>query len=343
MTDGSRLPVRPSNDPELLAAQLTRALEALPSEGESYQGYLAQVVRSCFLAIQDGDLSSPQATLDLLAPALHVGERLAGSKEAMEAATWIHATSRFFEVAKEALAPRFTLETFLARDRSETEREVLRILLHAERTPLRRGEIIERWSASHEPPTPVRIGQILASLYEAEIVVRVKQRAQGGSDVAFYRLSRLGRDLCERLYPRQGVQEGLVSRDAFYARLQEASFADTTMPLYLTTFVEPKGTGGAREFHDRLLANVSQLRRPIHWIFAPSAYFTDVFRPSMAASQVPIRLYERSKAGGLEPTVQVFGNGGCVYPIAQQTALAMEQDVALATWNQHQSTARALN
>jgi DNA-binding PadR family transcriptional regulator len=327
----------------VLASQLTHALQELPSEGEKYQGYLAQIVRSCFLAIQDGDLGSPQASLDLLVPALHLGERLVASKEATEAAAWIRATSRFFEVAKEALAPRFTVETFLARDRSDTEREVLRILLSAERTPLRRGEIIERWGASHEPPTPVRIGQILASLHETGVVVRVKQRAQGGSDVAFYRLSRLGRELCERLYLRNEVPEGLVSRDAFYARLQEASLADTSAPLYLTTFVEPKGPGGGREFHDRLLANVSRLRRPIYWIFAPSAYFTDVFRPGIEAAQVPVRLYERSEAGTLEPTVQVFGDGGYVYPIAQRTALAMSQDVALATWKQHQSTAHALN
>jgi hypothetical protein len=343
MADESSLPQRPSDDPQVLAAQLTHALQELPSEGEKYQGYLAQIVRSCFLSIQDGDLSSPQASLDLLSPALHASERLVDSQKATEAAGWIRATSRFFEVAREALAPRVTVDAFLARDRAETEREVLRILRSAERTPLRRGEIVERWGADGEPPTPVRIGQILASLHEAGIVMRVKQRAQGGSDVAFYRLSRLGREICERLNLRGAVPEGLVSRDAFYTRLQEASFADTSAPLYLTTFVEPAGPRGGREFHDRLLANVSRLRRPIHWIFAPSAYFTEVFRPGIEAARVPVHLYERSEAGDREPTVQVFGDGGCVYPIAQRTALAMPQDVALETWRRHQSSAHALN
>ena len=189
----------------------------------------------------------------------------------------------------------------------------------------------------------MRIGQILASLHEAGIVVRTRQRAQGGSDVAFYRLSQLGRELCKRLSLRHAAPEVLVDRDAFYARLEAASYADTSEPLYLTTFVEPTGSAGGRAFHDRLLANVSRLRRPIQWIFAPSGYFTDVVRPGLAAAQVPVRLYERSEAGALEPTIQVLGDGGCVYPIAPRTALATSQDVALATWKQHQSTAHALS
>ncbi|HEX7840573.1 MAG TPA: hypothetical protein VF469_24005 [Kofleriaceae bacterium] len=343
MTDESRLPLRPDTHPEVLAAQLTQALQDLPSGGGRYQGYLAQVVRSCFLAISDGDLGAPQASLDVLAPALHLGERLVGSSAAVEAAAWLRATAKFFEVAQEALAPQLTLDTLLARERSDTEREVLQILLRADKTPLRRGEIASRWTAAHPPPTAVRIGQILASLHEVGLVVRVRQRAQGGSDVAFYRLSRLGRELCERLRLRREVPESLLSRDAFYARLDEASLADTSEPLYLTTFVEPKDPGGARAFHDRFLANLSRIRRPIRWIFTPSPYFTEVFQPRIQETQLPVQLYELREAEGHEPTVQVFGDGGCVYPVAPRTALATSQDVALATWKQHESIARPVN
>jgi DNA-binding PadR family transcriptional regulator len=196
---GKSPPLRPAADPQVLAAQLKQALADLAGQGARYQGYLAQIVRSCFLAIHDGDLESPQASLDLLAPALHIGERLAGSSDAIEAAAWVRATARFFEVAKEALAPRLTIDTLLQREHSDTEREILQILLRADKTALRRGEIASRWSAPHPPPTTMRIGQILASFHEDGLVVRVKQAARGGSDVAFYRLSRLGRELCEKL------------------------------------------------------------------------------------------------------------------------------------------------
>jgi DNA-binding PadR family transcriptional regulator len=344
MTDDARLPLRPADDPSTLASQLVNALRALPADGERYQGYLAQIVRSCVLALHDGDLEAPAAGLDLLAPALHVGERLVGSQEAIEAAAWVRATSQFFEVAKEALAPRFTLETFAARDRSETEREVLRILLQADRTPQRRGEIVERWAADHAAPTPVRIGQILASLHEAGLVVRVKQRAQGGSDVAFYRLSVLGRELCDRLHLRVDaptrLAEGLITSDAFYDRLASAVFADTSEPLYLSTFVEPAADSNrALTFHDSVVARASQIRRPIEWIFVPSNYLDQVFRPGIAAARIPVQLYEHRGGPILGPTVQVFGDGGCAYPIAERTALAMPQDVALATWKRHQAGA----
>src|SRR5262249_3550519 len=130
-------PLRPAAEPQVLAAQLADALADLVGRGASYQGYLAQLVRSCLLAVRNGDLGSPQASLDLLAPALHVSERLAGSTEAIEAVAWMRATTRLLEVAKEALAPRLTIDTLLRREHSDAERGVLQILLRADKIALR--------------------------------------------------------------------------------------------------------------------------------------------------------------------------------------------------------------
>lgn len=103
MGDDPTPPIRPSDDPKVLVNQLDRSLAELAAQGTRYQGYLSQLVRRCFLQLQEGDVRSPQASLDLLSSALHVGERLVGSDEAIEAAAWVRATARFFEVAHEAL------------------------------------------------------------------------------------------------------------------------------------------------------------------------------------------------------------------------------------------------
>ena len=349
MADEPRLPLRADSDPQVLAAQLTQALQDLPAEGARYQGYLAQVVRSCFLAIQDGDLESPQASLDLLVPALHLGERLVGSTEAAEAAAWMRATARFFEIAKEALAPRLTLDTLLARDRSETEREVLRILLRAEKVALRRGEIAARWDAAHAQPTDVRIGQILASFHDVGLVVRIKQPARGGSDVAFYRLSRLGRELCEQLRLPTAMPEGLVPQERFYARLKAALRVDTTAPIYLTTFDNLDHHRSARRFHDEVLASLSEIRRPVHWIFTPSTFFTGHVQPRIQgarAADAPaggarsvVHLYLQGSDASREPTIQVLDGDSYFYPIAPKIALTASRDAGRETWELHRTTA----
>jgi hypothetical protein len=332
-------PLRPAES-EVVGEQLKRSLTELSSRADAYQGYLAQIVRACFLAIQDGDLASPQASLDLLAPALHVGERLVGSNDAVEAAAWVRATARFFAVAKEALAPRLTLETLLARDRSDTDREILEILLRADKVALRCGEIADRWPAGRQRPTTQRIGQILAGFHEAGLVVRMKQPARGGSEVAFYRLSRLGRGLCERLNVPASVPSGLLDKDVFYARLRAALRVHTTEPLYLTTFDDRHSS--ARAFHDEFLAMLAELRRPIHWVFVRSPYFDEVFRPRVeaaGATSAAIHLYPRTGPSGVEPTIQVLDGESILYPVALKTALTTPRDVGRETWERQRATA----
>jgi hypothetical protein len=335
-------PLRPAES-EVVGEQLKQSLVDRANRGDAYQGYLAQIVRTCFLAIQDGDLASPQASLDLLAPALHVGERLVGSNDAVEAAAWVRATARFFAVAKEALEPKFTLETLLARDRSDTDREILEILLRADKVALRCGEIADRWPAARPRPTTQRIGQVLAGFHDAGLVVRMRQPARGGSDVSFYRLSRLGRELCERLHVPASVPSGLLEKDAFYARLRAALRMQTSEPLYFTTLENLDGHRSARAFHDEFLAMLAEIRRPIHWIFVRSQYFDDVFRPRVEASGVTsaaIQLYPRAKPDRVEPTIQVLDGAGWVYPVAK-SALTTSWDSARATWERYRTTATA--
>lgn len=332
-------PLRPAES-EVVGEQLKQSLADLASRGDAYQGYLAQIVRTCFLAIQDGDLASPQASLDLLAPALHVGERLVGSSDAIEAAAWVRATARFFAVAKEALAPRFTLETLLARDRSDTDREILEILLRADKVALRCGEIADRWPADRSRPTTQRIGQVLAGFHDAGLVVRMKQPARGGSDVAFYRLSRLGRELCERLHVPASVPSGLLDKDAFYDRLRAALRLHTTKPLYLTTFDDHHRS--ARAFHDEFLAMLAEIRRPIHWIFVRSRYFEEVFRPRLeaaGAASAGIHLHPRTEPSGVDTTIQVLDDESILYPVAPRTALATTRDVGFETWDRQRAAA----
>lgn len=343
MSDETDVPLRPDPDSLVLAKQLKRSLGDLEAEGEKYQGYIAQLIRNTFLGVQDGDLESPQQMLDVLAPALHIAERLGSAPRAIAATEWLRATARFLEVAKETLTPRVTVDALLSRERSETEREVLQILVHEEKQPLRRGEIAARWSATQSAPTTMRIGQVLAGLHEAGVLVRVKQPARGGTDVAFYRLSRLGRELCERMRIKKQSPEALVMKPEFYQRLREAMRADTATPLLLTTFNNLDAHPTARKFHDEFIAQLPNMKRPVEWIFYRSKYFTEHLWPELQKHPGRVKVFVRETKEDLEPTVQVFGNGGCIYPIADDVALATNQEVAEATWMKHQATAVPLN
>jgi hypothetical protein len=341
MSDENGLPLRPDPDPEVLAKQLKHSLSEL--RGQSYQGYLAQLIRNTFLGVQDGNLESPQRVVELLAPALHLAERLGTEPDAVEAAAWMKATSRFLQVANEALRPRLTVETLLSRDRSDTEREVLQILLREDKQPLRRGEIAARWNAEQPAPTTMRIGQILANLHEAGVLVRVKQPARGGNDVAFYRLSRLGRELCERLDVTAQSTEAMVIKAVFYNLLRDALSADTTTPLLFTTFVDLDAHPTAQKFHEDFIAQLPNMKRQVEWIFFKSKYFDDRFWPAIQRHPGRVKVFLRETKDDLEPTIQVLGNGGCIYPIADDVGLATNQDIATATWKKHQAAARPLN
>jgi DNA-binding PadR family transcriptional regulator len=216
-------------------------------------------------------------------------------------------------------------------------------LLRAEKVALRRGEIAVRWTAAHPKPTDVRIGQVLASLHEMGLVVRIKQPARGGSDVAFYRLSQLGRELCERLHVPSSVPAQLLTNKVFYARLKEALRLQTMEPLYLTTFDDLDEPGSALEFHQDLMARLSEIRRPVHWIFVGSVFFDQHVRPSVLVSDGKVHLYRRETVMAREPTMQVLDSGSFVYPVAPRTALATSRDVGHQTWLQHKAASSVVN
>lgn len=78
------------------------------------------------------------------------------------------------------------------------EREILRVLWNSPGNYLVRSEIRRRMPAAHQP-TLGRVGQILAELKAAEIVVTKTMKAQGSKRAAFYHLSESGLHLCRSL------------------------------------------------------------------------------------------------------------------------------------------------
>ena len=162
-----QLPLRPASDPQTLAAQLRGALRS--GEETQYLGYLAQIAHTCLLAMRDGDRGTPRARLELLAPALHLGERLPVEQEIIEAVTWVRATAWLLEIAEEILVP--------PRDPSEVERAVLLILASAGGKALSQSEVEARWSAP-VPLSPDGLGAVLASLHERRFIMRVRQATE---------------------------------------------------------------------------------------------------------------------------------------------------------------------
>ena len=84
------------------------------------------------------------------------------------------------------------------RERSLTEREILRVLWTHQKRYLRRGEV-QRMLNLLRRPTPARVGQILVGLDHENLVVRVPGAAQGNPEASFYALSPLGFEICQRL------------------------------------------------------------------------------------------------------------------------------------------------
>ncbi len=82
--------------------------------------------------------------------------------------------------------------------RSPVERELLRILWASPGQHLVRSEIHKRMPRELRP-TLGRIGQILPTLHEAELLVRVDGRSQGSRKAGFYGLTEQGHELCREL------------------------------------------------------------------------------------------------------------------------------------------------
>jgi hypothetical protein len=107
------------------------------------------------------------------------------------------------------------LEERLAdRQRSRTERAVMRCLRQRMGEYLRRGEIRDILAQTGAATVEAsRVGQILVELHRQGLVLRVSAAAQGNPDTAHYTLSSAGRALCDRL-PPEPLPADLFERSA---------------------------------------------------------------------------------------------------------------------------------
>ncbi len=221
-------PRRPSDDLEILAQQLLRALATLEEEGEAgepalYEVYLGHAQALAWQGVFRRRPQEPRVILDhLLAVQPFIDEYLerpAGARAA--AALDLHFGLQSLYLADRALAPARSEARLSNRDRSLVEREILRVLLANRQRFLRRGEV-QRQLRLLRRPTSSRVGQVLVGLDYENLVVRTPGRTQGNPQASFYALSPQGVDLCRRL--------GLDHGRSPYFRLEEEAWRSYSVP-----------------------------------------------------------------------------------------------------------------
>lgn len=193
------LPLRPDPNQDVLVEQLKKSLSDL--KDHSYQGYLAQLVQNIFLDVQKGDLRSPQRTIKLLKPVLHIAERFNTNSDELEAATSLKIATLFIEILNNTLRCKMAVETILGPTYSDIDREIFQIITLADPRPLNRAEIAAQWSISHgrhDMPDIKRVTQVLVDLHEMDVLVRCRQ-AGYVDEVSFYKLSRFGRAVRDQI------------------------------------------------------------------------------------------------------------------------------------------------
>lgn len=195
---------RPSKDLGVLADQLLRELERLEQEGESakqpelYRAYLHYAHSLAWEGVARGDLGAPRRVLDHLLALQPIvdAHQLDDRKPVEQAALEVDSLIRSLYLACEAVEDK-QVEVRLADRRSETEREILRVL-SGSREYLRRMDVYDRL-APEKRPTPARVGQILTELYHDGLLKRIHGRAQGNPNASFYALSLRGIEVCRSL------------------------------------------------------------------------------------------------------------------------------------------------
>jgi hypothetical protein len=196
---------RPSDRIAELRDQLLRELSRLDKEGggeepELYRAYLQHAQVLAWRGVAEGRMKAPYEILEVLRDAepfiyLH---RTRMSSPAAAAAQEVHSTLCVLQLAGEALEKRQVEDRLADEERSQTEREILRVLLKNRGKYLRRGAIHEQLEPPHKP-TPARVGQILAELDAEGLVLHVHGRAQGNPNAAFYALSPRGLEVSRSL------------------------------------------------------------------------------------------------------------------------------------------------
>lgn len=197
---------RPSDDPAELGSQLLRELDGIHRNGDSwgepslFRAYLQHAQALAWQGIADGDLNAPRRILDhLLSAQIFVDRhRVQPPGLAARAAEEVHQVMVALYLADDVLEEARTTARLADRDRSRTEREVLRVLLENRGRYLSRGDVRKRMSLPGLP-TPSRVGQILVDLHGEGLVLRTHGRAQGSPSAAFYALSPKGFEVCRGL------------------------------------------------------------------------------------------------------------------------------------------------
>ncbi|MFP2903639.1 hypothetical protein ACLESD_00900 [Pyxidicoccus sp. 3LFB2] len=194
---------QPSEDLSTLVEQLRGAL-ALMEQGDSadphgYRMYLWELLSGAWGRVARGDLQYIRVVLGSLAPLLGFAERHlppAGTPT-QEAALDIHCFWQMLKLGERVMARVSTEVELDNRERSPTQREILRVFLLNPRY-MRRSEVHEAMN-SELRPSAVRVGQILEELYSQKLLLRRTLPARGNAETGFYSLSPLGESLCQKL------------------------------------------------------------------------------------------------------------------------------------------------
>jgi hypothetical protein len=267
----------------------------------------------------------------------------------------IQGVARSLQIAESATQiPALELEVMRGRAQSATAREVLRVLDSCGSEYLRRGEIQKRMSAKHRP-TSVRVGQLLSEMHARGLIVRIPAKARGAAEVAFYALSPLGKQFYDSLYvPRSRPATDSLTKDEYYRRLLEGVSQSSAAPVYFSTLFKGdlRKHQRAWAFHEQVLASVSPVQRPVHWVLADTQSSRPLIELAREAARrssmfhiyrVPLR------DCGMEDeevtTTQVLDDAGYVYPSRKLRGAAEQipREVALDAWNGPKSLAAPLS
>ncbi|WP_257448315.1 hypothetical protein [Archangium lipolyticum] len=194
---------QPSEDLPTLVEQLRGALENLEqgdsSDPHTYRTYLWALVSDVWNRVALGDLQHVRVVLGALASLLGFAERHLppNAPPTQEAAFDIHSVWQFLKLGERAMTRATTEMELDNRERSPTQREILRVFLKHQQY-MRRSEVHEAMRASSRP-SAVRVGQVLDELYSQQLLLRRTLPARGNAETAFYSLSPRGETLCQRL------------------------------------------------------------------------------------------------------------------------------------------------
>lgn len=194
--------------PPRAGAELLDALSALdgasPEEEEArlatFRLAVDQVRLRVWRDISAGDLGSPTARLHELMGSLRFLRQVPVPEDPprLAAARALGALHEDLELARHALTLPLSAELD-RKDRSESEIAVLRVLLARPGELLGRKAVHEAGGAALAGLSVMRVGQILASLYDRRLLWRELKTTQGARSGAFYRLTPQGKAVCERL------------------------------------------------------------------------------------------------------------------------------------------------